>query len=196
MQEAMNTKIHPKWRDQNFAWYRAIWIECAELLDHHGWKWWKKQEPNRDQMLLELIDIWHFGLSLLLVKNSSVEMITEILEQELNIRLDTDNFGEDLEAFVSHTLKTKNFDVAKFASLMRGINMNFEDLYVGYVGKNVLNFFRQDHGYKEGSYMKQWGDLEDNEHLIRIVEEMDTDSITFNYDLYNRLEQIYIDKLG
>ena len=44
--------------------------------------------------------------------------------------------------------------------------------------------------------MKQWGDLEDNEHLIRIVEEMDTDSITFNYDLYNRLEQIYIDKLG
>ena len=195
MQEAMNAKIHPKWRDQSFPWYRAIWIECAELLDHHGWKWWKKQRSNRDQMLLELIDIWHFGLSVLLVKNSNAEMITACLTQELNICLDSNNFCQNLEIFACHTLETKDFDVAKFATLMRGINMSFEDLYLGYVGKNVLNFFRQDHGYKDGSYIKKWGQLEDNVHLINIIQKMDIDSLTFNDDLYHRLEQAYRDNL-
>ena len=78
---------------------------------------------------------------------------------------------------------------------MRGINMSFEDLYLGYVGKNVLNFFRQDHGYKDGSYIKKWGQLEDNEHLINIIRKMDIDSLTFNDDLYHRLEQAYRDNL-
>ncbi|MBV31974.1 MAG: dUTP diphosphatase [Porticoccaceae bacterium] len=196
MQEAMNTKVHSNWRDRNFAWYRAIWIECAELLDHHGWKWWKKQELNRGQMLLELIDIWHFGLSLLLARNAKIESISATLEQELSNVLNSDNFRVDLEIFVSHTLETKDFDVAKFACLMRGIDMSFEDLYVGYVGKNVLNFFRQDHGYKDGSYRKVWGDLEDNEHLMRIVKELDVNSLTFNEDLYHRLEKTYMDNLG
>ena len=85
LQDKINEKVHADWKTQNFEWYRAIWVECAELLDHHGWKWWKKQRPNRDQMLLELIDIWHFGLSSLLVKNSNAEMITACLTKELNI---------------------------------------------------------------------------------------------------------------
>lgn len=32
MQNSMNKKIHPDWIDQNYEWYRAIWIECGELL--------------------------------------------------------------------------------------------------------------------------------------------------------------------
>ena len=40
MQNAMNTKVHEQWFTQGFEWYRAIWVECAEMLDHHGWKWW------------------------------------------------------------------------------------------------------------------------------------------------------------
>ncbi|MFA6630524.1 MAG: dUTPase, partial [Sulfuricurvum sp.] len=35
-------------------------------------------------------------------------------------------------------------------------------LYRLYVGKNILNQFRQDHGYKEGHYIKIWNGLEDN----------------------------------
>ena len=66
LQNKINEKVHPHWREQNFEWYRAIWVECAELLDHYGWKWWKKQSPNQAQIELELVDIWHFGLSILL----------------------------------------------------------------------------------------------------------------------------------
>ena len=50
LQDSMNTKVNSDWRAQNFEWYRAIWIECAELLDHYGWKWWKKQQPDIDQI--------------------------------------------------------------------------------------------------------------------------------------------------
>lgn len=45
LQGDMNTKVHADWQQQNFEWYRAIWVECAELLDHYGWKWWKKTDP-------------------------------------------------------------------------------------------------------------------------------------------------------
>jgi len=67
LQEAMNSKVNAEWRQANYEWYRAIWVECAELMDHYGWKWWKKQSLDTDQVVLELIDIWHFGLSIRIV---------------------------------------------------------------------------------------------------------------------------------
>jgi len=63
MQEAHNAQVHPEWRHQGYEYYRAVWVECAELLDHFGWKWWKHQQPDTDQVKLEVVDIWHFGLS-------------------------------------------------------------------------------------------------------------------------------------
>ena len=59
LQEAMNIKVNPDWQNQGFEWYRAIWIECAEMLDHYGWKWWKKQDVDLPQVQLELVDIFH-----------------------------------------------------------------------------------------------------------------------------------------
>ena len=63
LQDSINSVINPNWRDAKNPWYRAIWTECAELMDHIGWKWWKKQEIDIEQAQIELIDIWHFGLS-------------------------------------------------------------------------------------------------------------------------------------
>ena len=191
LQNDMNTKVHASWREQNFEWYRAIWVECAELLDHYGWKWWKKQTPDVDQIALELVDIWHFGLSLLLLKGYSVEDITAIVEDEFSNPKSSGDFAADLEHFTERTLSTKDFDVSGFARLMVGINMDFETLYVGYVGKNVLNFFRQDHGYQDGSYQKQWGGVEDNEHLVDIVAQLDTSAGDFKDELYQRMETRY-----
>lgn len=131
LQGDMNTKVHADWTQQNFEWYRAIWVECAELLDHYGWKWWKKQTPDVDQIALELVDIWHFGLSLLLLKGDSNNSIAELVVAEFAQQQGGDNFAEDLEQFTAQTLISKDFDVAGFARLMNGINMDFESLYVG-----------------------------------------------------------------
>ena len=70
MQDAHNTLVHAQWRTQGYAYYRAIWVECAELLDHFGWKWWKKQDGDLAQVKLELVDIWHFALSEMLRQGS------------------------------------------------------------------------------------------------------------------------------
>jgi dimeric dUTPase (all-alpha-NTP-PPase superfamily) len=190
LQNAMNTRVHSDWRQQGFEWYRAIWIECAELMDHYGWKWWKKQTPDIDQVKLEVIDIWHFGLSMLLVNNTSATMIEEQLSSALKKEL-ADDFLESVELFAGDVLVSKTFCIAKFTRMLTASGMSFDELYTGYVGKNVLNFFRQDHGYKEGTYHKLWGGKEDNEHLVELVNTIDTSANDFKEELYAALDSRY-----
>ena len=191
LQNSMNTKVHAEWRNQGFEWYRAIWIECGELMDHYGWKWWKKQAPDTAQVQLELIDIWHFGLSILLVSGQTEDEIIEQIERELLIGTDESDFRRDLESFASEVLVSKSFPLREFGRLMAGIDLSFDELYRGYVGKNVLNFFRQDNGYKSGSYIKEWGGREDNEHLVEAIAELDARSEDFQSQLYEALNQRY-----
>lgn len=188
LQNAMNIKVTANWQAQGYEWYRAIWVECAELMDHYGWKWWKKQSPDTEQVALELIDIWHFGLSILLQSGASVDEIIARLQNELVIATDEKDFRIDLEKFVAATLADHQFHIGLFARLMAGVDMSFEQLYRGYVGKNVLNFFRQDNGYKDGSYRKHWHDgREDNEHLVEAVLTLDATKLEFKDELYQAL---------
>lgn len=196
MQDAMNAKVNAQWRDQGFAWYRAIWTECAELLDHYGWKWWKKQHPDVDQVKLELVDIWHFGLSILLLSGKSEEHLVTELAANLGSPEKGSGFRETLEAFTLETLRTKGFDVPLFTTLMADAEMDFNELYIRYVGKNVLNFFRQDHGYQDGSYVKNWGGKEDNEHLVEVAAQLDSSHPEFKDHLYAALESLYTQLQG
>ena len=168
LHEAMNARVNSRWREAGYAWYRAIWTECAEMLDHYGWKWWKQQTPDREQVALELIDIWHFGLSILLLDEQNAEEIAEALAAGLAEAPD-DEFREALESFTLDVLQRRSFDPRRFGKLMRTLGLSFDELHRSYVGKNVLNFFRQDHGYQEGRYLKVWGEREDNEHLVEIL---------------------------
>ena len=193
LQNSMNTKVNANWQAQGYEWYRAIWVECAELLDHYGWKWWKKQSPDTEQVALELIDIWHFGLSILLQSGTKPELIIAQIQNQLVIATDEQDFRLDLEKFVAATLSDRQFHIGLFGRLMAGIDMSFEQLYRGYVGKNVLNFFRQDNGYKDGSYRKHWHDgREDNEHLVEAVLSLDATKLEFKDELYAVLKERYL----
>lgn len=191
LQDDMNTKVHPEWRQQGFEWHRAIWVELAEMLDHYGWKWWKHQEPDIEQVHLELIDIFHFGLSARLVSGQAVESIAADIEKELaDVHAET-TFAETIEKMVANTLASKNFDVKTFAGLMQQTELSFDELFRHYVGKNVLNFFRQDHGYKTGEYIKIWNGKEDNEVLMDVLKATDANSADFKDLVYQGLKQAY-----
>ena len=190
LQNKINEKVHPHWREQNFEWYRAIWVECAELLDHYGWKWWKKQSPNQAQIELELVDIWHFGLSILL-SNYDIEKSISLISEGMIDQRGSGKFRENLEDFTSNTLQTRSFDLKRFNQVMNDVGLTFEKLYVGYISKNVLNSFRQDKGYQAGTYIKDWGGIEDNEYLIRLASKMDTKSENFSSELYTLMEKEY-----
>ena len=69
LQAIMNSKVDPNWLAAKYPYLRAVAIEGAEAIEHHGWKWWKKQEKDLAQLQMELIDIWHFFLSELLLRN-------------------------------------------------------------------------------------------------------------------------------
>lgn len=191
LQDEMNTRVHPAWREQGYEWYRAIWVECAELMDHFGWKWWKKQSPDREQVVLELIDIWHFGLSSLLQMESSVDVIADQLELAMATAAPKQDFREDVEAFVQQILISRKFDPALFNQLLCHMDISLDHLYRSYLGKNVLNFFRQDKGYKEGTYVKVWLGREDNMHLVEILDVLDSGSPTYRQDIYQALSERY-----
>jgi dimeric dUTPase (all-alpha-NTP-PPase superfamily) len=193
LQDSMNTKVNANWQQQGFEWYRAIWVECAELMDHYGWKWWKKQSPDTEQVALELIDIWHFGLSILLQTGAKPELLAAQIQSQLVIATDEKDFRLDLERFVAATLGDRQFHIGLFGRLMAGVGMSFDQLYRGYVGKNLLNFFRQDHGYKDGSYRKHWHDgREDNEHLVEAAQSLDASKPEFKDELYAELKRRYV----
>jgi len=191
MQDAMNSRVSDTWRENGYEWYRAIWVECAEMLDHHGWKWWKHQEIDVAQVQLELVDIFHFGLSLRLMTGATVDSITETLATELTQSSNESDFKIALENLASAAVSNKSFDAIALADCMRLMNMDLNELFRQYVGKNTLNFFRQDHGYKEGSYIKIWHGEEDNEVLANLVNSLDASASDFQQQLYAALEEKY-----
>jgi len=198
LQEGVNSLINPNWRAAKNPWYRAIWVECAELADHMGWKWWKKQNPDAQQIELELVDIFHFGLSDLL-QNGSVETVVEqcnnayleFSNAQKNEKIEKDAAVILVEEFSLDVLKTKRFRLGSFFELSSRLHLSELSLYEKYVGKNVLNRFRQDHGYKNGSYIKNWLGREDNEWLAEISARAEKIPAKFATEIYERLAGKY-----
>ncbi len=191
MQDAMNKKVHADWFDKNFEWYRAIWIECAEMLDHYGWKWWKHQSPDLEQVKLELVDIFHFGLSCRINGKDDYQTIAQQLADEMAQPKQGESFKDTLEMLAASALNTHGFDAPAFTGCMWQINMTFAELFRTYVGKNTLNFFRQDNGYKDGTYIKNWHGKEDNEHLFEVLNELDINHPEFRELVYQGLTARY-----
>ena len=174
MQDAHNVQVHPEWREQGYRYYRAVWVECAELLDHFGWKWWKRQQPDLDQVRLEVVDIWHFGLSDLMRAGTLDASVAERLMAVTDAPAgDGEAFREAVESLAQQTLSDRLFAMEPFVAVLDSLPLPLTELFRLYVGKNVLNHFRQDHGYKAGTYRKSWQGREDNEHLVELLADLD-----------------------
>lgn len=193
MQAEHNQQVHPQWETQGYDYYRAIWVECAELLDHYGWKWWKHQTPDIGQSRLELVDIWHFGLSELIRDQVP---LAEILAGFAPLAegaggADAAEFRAAVEALAGKTLVTKSFPQREFVAALATLPMSYQELFELYIGKNVLNRFRQSNGYKDGTYRKEWNGREDNEHLIEVLAEVPISSADYVGALFAALQQRY-----
>ena len=191
MQDAMNARVNPDWRTAGNAWYRAIWTECAEMLDHYGWKWWKHQQPDLEQVRLEVVDILHFAMSDYLLADDDNELVAARIETELADPRHCGDLRVAIENMAQTTIARKSMHFSDFANIMVLLEMDFDQLYRMYVGKNVLNFFRQDHGYKDGSYIKVWDGREDNEHLAELLPGLDSDNPDFRNLVYQGLSARY-----
>jgi dimeric dUTPase (all-alpha-NTP-PPase superfamily) len=207
LQASMNAKVDPDWVAARYPYLRAVAIEGAEAIEHHGWKWWKKQNKDLPQLQMELIDIWHFILSEVLLRNENepeepLQALLDALqaaEHSTRIEVDGQQFElaeldllRKLELLIALSV-LRRIDMALFAAIMADCDMDWTELYRQYVGKNVLNMFRQDRGYKQGTYLKEWHGREDNEHLVEVIHRLDADAPDFKDRIYSALSEAYPD---
>jgi hypothetical protein len=201
LQAEMNAKVNPAWIEAAYPYLRAVVVEGAEAMEHRGWKWWKKQDCDLSQLQMELVDIWHFTLShLLLVQGGDQQRaLRELLAAHTADSVTFDGLEyriADLDLVAKLELNiglaaARRISLPLFSALLRDCGMDWQSLYCQYVGKNVLNFFRQDHGYKAGTYRKLWGGREDNEHLVDIMRTLDSTAADFQHQLYTSLQDRY-----
>ena len=77
---------------------------------------------------------------------------------------------------------------ATFFRLCEKLGLGFDELYSLYIGKNILNIFRQDHGYKDGTYIKVWNGKEDNVVMQEILANNSNIGVD---ERYKELEKAY-----
>lgn len=205
-QMEMNSVVNPKWLSAGYDWQRAIMMEAAEAVGHCGWKWWKKEVPDMAQLHIELVDIWHFLMSHALEVNQHLtsEQVAQLMLIDLeDSQKRIDEYGDSraespllqsLEWLISKSA-SKVADIDDLNACMRDADLSWADMYAMYMGKNCLNLFRQAHGYKQGTYLKDWSArelmhtptpdraLEDNDHLYDIMRGLNMDDL----DLFEKL---------
>ena len=182
--------------EKNLNWNSAIIAESGELLDSLGYKWWKKQEPDMENVKVEAIDLLHFVISDRIQKNKkmysekeSLEMtFVELYNEFNNVKVLRDY--STLEDMIFFFFFTNRYRINVMKRIFTKLEMSNEDVYISYITKNCLNKFRQDNGYKDGSYIKNWNGREDNIVAFEIANEWGADEELFE-QLYLDLETYY-----
>lgn len=208
LQDSMNTTVNREWIAANNNWHRAIQVEGVEAIEHHGWKWWKRHDCDWAQLRMELVDIWHFMLSAAIqLKHGNIALAKLDMQAELHLKQKSVQFDNQYYVLAQLSLlekldllvglaTAKRISLALFESLLHDCDMEWNDLFKQYVGKNVLNVFRQDHGYKVGSYIKIWDGREDNEHLVEVLDQVDLELANVRDELYSALKARYLSVLA
>lgn len=183
-QDKFNNQIDKNWKQSSNNYLRALRVEMTEAICHIGFKWWKYEEPNYDQAFIEVVDAIHFALSEFIKQNpdSSHRELAERIVQSEKLDVCWGTNGE----------RSENEQIIIWCESIIGLTLNIgcnttlflylfhlahlmgyspRDVAEAYIQKGTLNEFRQDNGYKEGTYEKVWFGLEDNECLRMIVME-------------------------
>ncbi|MGE8631974.1 MAG: dUTP diphosphatase, partial [Achromobacter piechaudii] len=167
LQDHLNSMINPDWINGGSRFLRAAFVESAEALEHYGWKWWKKQTIDLPQVQMELVDILHFYLSHTIVQAGgkqadAARLLMEDLATPASVTLDGKAYALDalpvpeLLELIGGLAVCGRASYKVLEQTMTACEMGWNDAYTQYVSKNVLNIFRQQHGYKEGTYIKIW----------------------------------------
>jgi len=142
-------------------WKRCIYMESVELIDSFNWKHWKdiNKDIDWDNAIIELVDIWHFVMSLALedfkvkgrVKlDSLVRDITDVqgFEDFCKEPYDRDSTEpmeliNDVESIINMTTGF-NLDIydgllKEYFSMCLKCGVNLKVLYKFYIAKNILN---------------------------------------------------------
>ena len=194
-------------RGKVIDWRRCILQEGAELIDSYPWKHWKSVDakPDYENIKIETVDIWHFVMSealrlnkiggdgdikTLAKKIESLESYKRFISSSYQIPNSFYGEIERVEQMIANLYSKDSLEqmLDDFFAVASQSRLDLDTLYKLYIGKNILNNFRQNHGYKEGNYIKEWNGVEDNVVMQEILS--NHDEITPE-ELYSELEKRY-----
>jgi hypothetical protein len=205
LQDQVNSTVSGKgWGTKGHLWHLAAIEESVELLGSTSWYWWKSTEYDLENIYVELVDLMAFSLSYHIERTSKkevpdlVEYMVDravVAEKMFNPNKPDKKKISDLRdatlEFMADATKNKYLSLTKLLAMIM-MTMAFEDFYKLFIGKAMLNLFRQHNGYKAGEYKKMWGGVEDNAFMEKIVSESDIKTLTEDpQSVYKQLEVEY-----
>lgn len=133
-----------KWKDLELA----ILDEIGELTHElkGAWCWWKKSQPkvDKNKVLGELVDVWHFVLSY--TYNFSEVRFTRIdwiIDKGINLCQQ-----EGLACLLVSVVNAENMDKLFYLiAISMCLEFSIEDVYQAYCDKNKVNYQRLKEGY-------------------------------------------------
>lgn len=169
-------------------WHLCMIMEANEAIDSLNWKHWKDKDKPDDMnnFRMEITDIFHFLISENIVRGTC-DSLLPIVSKTLSVDkviLDKDELIVNLKQFIYWVIYSESdmpdskqgFIIANeifFYIVHNTVEFSFDELYKLYIGKNVLNVFRQENGYDEGTYKKVFGEVgsevEDNVWLTKYL---------------------------
>lgn len=148
--------------------YRMAAIQEIAEFNNSAWlPWWSKGERDIVNCRIELVDALHFMLSQAIATDQEGGAAMNIFIA-FNEVFEFENEADEIDWTVvanrskalTLQLSTLGFDTySAFRELFRlcdSINFTFDQLHALYMGKSTLNRFRQENGYKAGTYKKKW----------------------------------------
>jgi hypothetical protein len=154
--------------------------ELTEALQHLGCETHKKVKIDAEQALLELVDAHKYLMK-------AINTMNEFGKEE-----SPSDLMKDI-TFTQQLVLDGHYPVA-IQSLYNIAQEHFEydqqEFFKLSKFKGILHDFRQANGYKEGTYIKLWGDkkLEDNEYIFKAIKR----GVAVE-DFYRFLEVAYVE---
>ncbi len=154
--------------------YLALVAELGEMIDSMGVFTWKPSERDAENIEIELIDIAVFAINIAYY-DDKIDKPSKVVDLPCN------DF-ELVETIINLLASRKYIDIAY--SILAS-----DQKYVDVItAKQALNQLRQDYGYREGKYLKDWNGKEDNTYLEPLYGKSYT-------EIYDELEVFYSTKI-
>ena len=182
LQKEFNDKVAPGWQldlhNKKYDFWMAVLDETVEVLNSKHWKWWKNSDEmgniDWNNIQVELIDLFHFILSLTIQNDMESVVFTQLINAEIN-----------KEEMFKNKIKDKSFFTDFWNNFLMAVQMknlpllavywvefwyraggSLNRLFLEYRLKAALNNIRQEYGYgKANTYQKLWVDIETGEKV-------------------------------
>ena len=156
MQRALNKNILDEFGEEAMTEEKlelAIIDELGELTHElkGDWCWWKKtQAPvNRQRVLEELVDVYHFVMtSEMMRRYSSTDGVIDIILNQYEFSIN--HFDELEKERLDYLIGNISYSYDKLTVLLqltKCLQFSFDEIYQEYLNKNKINYERLKNGY-------------------------------------------------